>query len=72
MEHGTHGYASDFLFTNEEEMGRWWRSKDTVLSENLYTNYEVRKDWPLKEAIRMHIVRLQQESLQGDPRILSD
>ena len=72
MEHGTHGYASDYLFPNEEEMGRWWRSKDTVLSENPYTQFNVRKDWPLKEAIRMHFVRLQQESRRGDPRILSD
>ena len=72
MEHGTHGYASDYLFPNEEEMGKWWRSDDTVLSENPYTGFHVRKDWPLKEAINMHFVRLQQESHQGDYRSLSD
>ena len=72
MELNTHGYATSYFWPEEEALGLWWRSEDTVLSENPYTNYEVRKDWPLKEAIRMHIVRLQQESLQGDPRILSD
>ena len=72
MEHNTHGYVIDKLFHTEEAMGRWWRSDDTILSENPYTGFFVRKDWPLKEAIRMHIVHFQQESLQGDPRILSD
>ena len=72
MEHRTHGYATDWLFQWEEEYGKWWRSEDTVLSENPYTGFLVRKDWPLKEAINMHFVRLQQESHQGDPRFLSD
>ena len=39
-----------------------------MLSENPYTNFEVRKDWPLKEAINLHFCHLQQESYQGDPR----
>ena len=30
------------------------------LSENPYVGLEARKDWPLGEAINMHIVRLQQ------------
>ena len=72
MELNTHGYAISSLWPEEEEMGRWWRSEDTVLSENPYTGFMVRKDWPLKEAINMHFVRLQQESRQGDPKILSD
>ena len=72
MEHRTYGYATSYLYQEEEEMGRWWRSEDTVLSENPYTGFQVRKDSPLKEAINMHFVRLQQESRQGDPRILSD
>ena len=72
MEHRTHGYASDKLHAREEKMGLWWRSEDTILSENPYTGFQVRKDWPLKEAINMHFVRLQQESYQDDPRILSD
>ena len=72
MEDNTRGYAVSLLLPEEEEWGRWWRSEDTVLSENPYTGFMVRKDWPLKEAINMHFVRLQQESRQGDPRILSD
>ena len=72
MEHRTHGYVADWLGPTEEAMGKWWRSEDTVLSENPYTGFMVRKDWPLKEAINMHFVRLQQESRQGDPKILSD
>ena len=70
----THGYASDKLYQWELKMGdgRWWRSEDTVLSENPYTGFEVRKDWPLKEAINMHFVRLQQESYQGNARFLLD
>ena len=71
MKLNTHGFATDFL-TVEEEMGKWWRSDDTILSENPYSGYKVRKDWPLKEAINMHFVRLQQESYQGDPSFLSD
>ena len=72
MELRTHGYAKDQLYEWEKEMGRWWRSEDTVLSENPYTGSRSRKDWPLKEAMNMHFVRLQQESHQGDPRSLSD
>ena len=68
----THCYATDWLSPERKEMGKWWRSEDTVLSENPYTGFLVRKDWPLKEAINMHFVRLQQESHQGDPRSLSD
>ena len=72
MKHRTHGFATDFLWPKEEAMGIWWRSEDTILSENPYTGWQVRKDWPLKEAMNMHFVRLQQESHQGDPRSLSD
>ena len=64
--HNTHCYATDWLSPEREVMGRWWRSEDTVLSENPYTGYWARKDWPLKEAMNMHLVRLQQESYQGD------
>ena len=67
MEHNTHGYVIDKLSPTEEAMGRWWRSDDTILSENAYLGFQVRKDWPLKEAMNMHLVRLQQESHQGDP-----
>ena len=62
MEHRTHGYATDGLIPYKEEWGRWWRSDDTLLSENPYTGFMARKDWPLKEAMNMQIVRLQQES----------
>ena len=72
MELNTHGYVTDTLGPYEEEMGKWWRSEDTILSENPYTGWQVRKDWPLKEAMNMHFVRLQQESHQGDPKLLSD
>ena len=72
FEHRTHGYVTEGLWPEEEAMGRWWRSDDTILSENPYTGFMVSKDWPLKEAMNMHLVRLQQESHQGDPRSLSD
>ena len=64
MKENKMGYATDFLFPNEEEMGRWWRSDTTVLSENPYLGLFFKKDWPLKEAIHMHLMRLQQESYQ--------
>ena len=67
MEFNTHSYATDSLWEVEKEMGRWWRSEDTVLSENPYTGFQTRKDWPLKEAINMHFARLQQENGNGDP-----
>ena len=72
MELRTHGYVTDWLYQREEEMGKWWRSEDTILSENPYTGFMVRKDWPLKEAMNMHFVRLQQARHQGDPRSLPD
>ena len=64
LEHGTRGYVTDVLHSEHEEMGKWWRSEDTILSENPYTGFAVKKDWPLKEAINMHFVRLQQENFQ--------
>ena len=72
MERRTHGYATGTLVPEDLAMGKWWRSEDTILSEIPYTNFLVKKDWPLKEAMNMHFVRLQQESRRGDPRILSD
>ena len=67
----TYGYVTDALWGAEKEWGRWWRSDDTILSENPYTGCQVRKDWPLKEAMNMHFVRLQQESHQGNLIFLS-
>ena len=61
MKLGTHGYATDKLWPEEEAHGRWWRSEDTILSENPYTGFQARRDWPLKEEINMHFARLQQE-----------
>ena len=62
MKENKMGYSTDFLFPEEEAMGKWWRSDATVLSENPYLGFQVSKDWPLKEAMTMHLVRLQQES----------
>ena len=70
IELGTHGFATDFLDPHKKEYGRWWRSEDTILSENPYTGFMVRKDWPLKEAINMHFARLQQ--VYYIPDFLSD
>ena len=58
----TFGYATDFLWPVEETYGKWWRSEDTVLSENPYTGFQSRRDWPLKEAMNLHFTHLQQES----------
>ena len=70
MELRTHGYLTDYIWDYEEEFGRWWRSEDTVLSENPYTGFQARRDWPLKEAINMHFARLQQEKLIPDFRLI--
>ena len=67
MKHNKYGYATDYLYDFEEDFGIWWRSDETVLTENPYTSFDMRKDWPLKEEMNMHLVRLQQESYQGDP-----
>ena len=72
MGDGTYGYATDWLYSFEEEYGKWWRSDDLILSEIPYTGSEVRKDWPLKEAMIMHLVRLQQESHQYNLTFLLD
>ena len=62
MKENKMGFATDFLYPEEEAMGKWWRSDATVLSEDPYLGFKVRKDWPLKEEMNMHLVRLQQES----------
>ena len=62
LELHTYGYATDWLWPVEETWGRWWRSEDTVLSENPYTGFQARRDWPLKEAMNLHFTHLQQES----------
>ena len=67
MKLNKYGYATDVLIPWEEDFGKWWRSEATVLSENPYTGFDMRKDWPLKEEMNMHFVRLQQVSYQGDP-----
>ena len=62
----TYGYVVDFLWPEEEILGRWWRSDESICSEYPYSGFEFRREWPLKEALTMHFVRLQQESHQSD------
>ena len=33
----TYGYVVDFLWPEEEILGRWWRSDETICSENPFS-----------------------------------
>ena len=72
LRHGTHAYRS----TNEniinydshlEEKHKtvWYRSTETVLSENPYNHWLSKKKWPLNEELNLHIMQYQEVTLHN-------
>ena len=47
------------------KFGDWYKTRDTVLSENPYTNFLLtQKKWPLNEQFVVHSLYFQQVTLQ--------
>ena len=64
MDDGTHGFAmavSSMQDSNGRIFGRWYKSRETLLSENPYTNFMLtQKKWPLNEQFVVHSLYFQQ------------
>ena len=46
---GTHAYIYTYLWPEELELGRWWRSVDPIPFIYPYAGYTSRKNWHLNE-----------------------
>ena len=64
---GNHAYGTShedivnyFNYLEEKYDTHWYRSTDTVLSENPYVNWLSKKKWPLNEELNLHMLRYQQ------------
>ena len=67
LKDGTHAYLTTIGDMNDwrEELARdygthWFKSSETVLSEYPFRNWMVRKKWPLKEKLILHVLHFQQ------------
>ena len=52
--------VNDYNYLEEKYDTRWYRSTDTVLSENPSSNWLSKKKWPLNEELNLHMLRYQQ------------
>ena len=48
------------LIGETEYNPRWYRSRDTVLSEHPHSNWLSKKLWPLNEQLNIHILKYQE------------
>ena len=68
MEEGTHGMLVTVRAIQDplhhlSKFGQWYKTRDTVLSENPYTNFLLtKKKWPLNEQFGLHMMHFQQVS----------
>ena len=67
LKDGTHAYLTmigditDKFEKLAEKYGtHWFQSTETVLSEYPFCNWMVRKKWPLKEKLILHVLHFQQ------------
>ena len=66
MEDGTHGIAITVRAIQDSNyqansFGRWYKSRESLLSENPYTNFLLtKKKWPLNEQFVVHSLYFQQ------------
>ena len=67
LKDGTHAYLTmigditDKFEKLAEEYGtHWFQSTETLLSEYPFRNWMVRKKWPLKEKLILHVLHFQQ------------
>ena len=67
LKDGTHAYLTmsgtiteKFEELAEEYGTHWFKSSETVLSEYPFRNWMVRKKWPLKEKLILHVLHFQQ------------
>ena len=64
IEEGTYGFAMTERAMQDSEgriFGRWFKTRETLLSENPYTNFLLTlKKWPLNEQFVVHSLYFQQ------------
>ena len=67
MRHGTYAIAraiedifQDYSHLEEKHNTVWYRSTETVLSENPHTNWLSKKKWPLNEQLNLHMLNYQE------------
>ena len=67
LKDGTHAYLTTvgYITENFEELAEeygthWFKSSETVLSEDPFANWMLRKKWPLKEILILHVLHFQQ------------
>ena len=67
MKHGTHAHVTiteDIINTysdlEEKHNTVWYRSSETVLSENPYNHWLSKKKWPLNEQLNLHMLNYQE------------
>ena len=69
MDEGTHGMlvtvrALQDPYHHLIKFGSWYKTRDTVLSENPYTNFLLtKKKWPLNEQFVLHSLYFNQVTL---------
>ena len=52
--------VEDYTHLEEKYDTRWYRGKETVMSENPYSNWLTKKNWPLNEELNLHMLLFQQ------------
>ena len=67
MRHGTHAYAyvpediiNIYSYLEEKHNTVWYRSTETVLSENPHSNWLSKKKWPINEQLNLHMLNYQE------------
>ena len=67
IKEGSYAYAADirsiledYNHLEEKYDTRWYRGKETVVSENPYSNWLTKKNWPLNEELTLHMLLFQQ------------
>ena len=63
----THAYAytKEYIIKYNSDLEKkhdtvWYRSSETILSENPHTNWLSKKKWPLNEQLNLHMLNYQE------------
>ena len=55
---GTHAQMVSFLYPEDLEMGRWWRSTEKISGLNPYVGYITNKKWYLNEVSILILIKV--------------
>ena len=55
--------VEDYDHLEEKYSTKWYRGTETVMSENPYSNWLTKKNWPLNEELNLHMLLFQQAGL---------